>query len=206
MNLKDGIKTLEQEAIWKPAKFEDVTLAYKKIPGSRKYRFEDGDYSGVARVYDTPSEYGIHDGRVSKGLDLYYKGKPVYYANEDHKEFMAKLLPYLDSLGFDEEALIKLSNYAFKSSIRTLESFNGYVNNMFKLGVINSTSIDSHIEDIVRNDSVIKKLLQGMGINREVNSTDRNLYKTWLYDWGLNPELIDYASTLQRINIYLCNT
>ena len=127
--------------------------------------------------------------KVVKNLGLYYQNLSAVV-----DEYVVSWY----QLGFDEEALVKLSNYAFKTSVRTLESFNNYVNNMFKLGVINAPSIDNHIEDIVKNDSVIKKLLQDIGIDREVNSVDRSLYKTWLYDWNINPELISFASTLAK--------
>ncbi|MBE5739146.1 MAG: DnaD domain protein [Clostridiales bacterium] len=97
-------------------------------------------------------------------------------------------------LGFDESAILKLSGYAFKSSVRTLEGLNGIINSMFKSGVITSEAIDNYMEEIVRNDGVIKTILESLGINREVNSQDRNLYKTWLYDWGISQDLIDYGA------------
>lgn len=101
-------------------------------------------------------------------------------------------------LGFDESAIMKLANYAFKSSVRTLEGLNGIINNMFKSGVITSGSIDNYMAEIVKNDSVIKGVLESLGIDRMVNSQDRNLYKTWLYDWGISEELIDFAATQSK--------
>ena len=50
--------------------------------------------------------------------------------------------------------------------------------------------------EIVKNDDVIAKLLNKLGIDRKVNSVDRTFYKTWLYDWKLSEELIDYAVSL----------
>ena len=38
--------------------------------------FKKGDYSGVAKVFDEPSQYGINGGRVSK-LWLEHKGQPI---------------------------------------------------------------------------------------------------------------------------------
>lgn len=97
-------------------------------------------------------------------------------------------------LGFDEEAILKLARYAFKSSIRTLEGLNNIINNMFKSGVVTSQAIDEHMAEIIRDDGIIKSILETMGISREVNSQDRNLYKVWLYDWGLSKEVIDYGA------------
>ena len=99
-------------------------------------------------------------------------------------------------LGFVEDSIIKLADYAFRSSIRTLEGFNKIVNNMFKLGLLTSNDIDKYLEDIVRNDGFIKQILDRLGISREVNSADRSLYKTWIYSWNLNDEIIEYACSL----------
>ena len=99
-------------------------------------------------------------------------------------------------LGFEEEAIIKLSNFAFKSSIRSLESFNAHMQNMFKLGLLTSSSIDNYMEDIVKNDEEIANILQKLGIVRMVNSQDRMFYKTWMYDWKISRELLDFAEEL----------
>jgi len=127
--------------------------------------------------------------KVVKNLGLYYQN------------IMTVVDEYVTNwcqLGFDADALIKLSNYAFKTSIRTLEAFNSYVLSLFKVGVITSQTIDNYIEDIVKNDKIIKDLLCSMGINREVNATDRGLYKTWLYDWNLNADIIEYGASLAK--------
>lgn len=96
-------------------------------------------------------------------------------------------------LGFDEEVLMSLSTYAFKSSIRTLEAFNNHVMNMFKLGILTSESLDNYMQEIVKNDEFINNILNKLSLSRAVNSTDRTFYKTWLYDWKLNDDVIEYA-------------
>ena len=101
-------------------------------------------------------------------------------------------------MGFDAKAIEKLSNYAFKSNVRTLESFNNNINNMYRLGVLTSASVDNYIEDIVKSDGEISTILQELGINRGVISTDRNMYKVWLYDWNASSELIKYAVELSK--------
>ena len=121
---------------------------------------------------------------VVKNLGLYYS---------DLTEVIDTYVSSWLQLGFDEDAILKLSRLAFKSSIRTLESFDNHVNNMFKLGLLTSNSIDNYMSEIVKNDSVICQILEKLGIERKVNSMDRSFYKTWLYDWGMSADLIDYA-------------
>ena len=93
--------------------------------------------------------------KVVKNLGLYYQNLSAVV-----DEYVVGWF----QLGFDEEALLKLSGYAFKTSIRTLEAFNSYVLSMFKLGVINTKSIDNYVDDIVRNDNIIKSTLVAIGI------------------------------------------
>jgi DnaD/phage-associated family protein len=84
---------------------------------------------------------------------------------------------------------------------------------MFKLGLLSVEAIDNHISGLVKNDDIIKNILEKLGIDREVNSTDRTLYKTWLYSWELNDELINFACEesvgkylpLQYLNKVLAN-
>ncbi len=71
-----------------------------------------------------------------------------------------------------------------------------YKCNMFKLGILTSDAIDNYLQDIVKNDKEIAKILDKLGIDRNVNSNDRMFYKTWIYDWNLNSDVIEYAVTL----------
>ena len=102
------------------------------------------------------------------------------------------------TLGFDEDAIVKLSNYAFKSSIRTLEGLNNNLINMYKVGILTSEAIDNYLDDIVKNDIEIANILNKLGIVRNVNSNDRMFYKTWLYEWKLNENIINYAIDLSK--------
>ena len=102
------------------------------------------------------------------------------------------------NMGFEKDAIISLSNYAFRSNVRTLDGLNNNISNMYKLGVLTVASLDSYMQDIVKNDSVIANILQELDINRGVISSDRSMYKTWLYGWGISQDLIDYAVGLSK--------
>lgn len=102
------------------------------------------------------------------------------------------------SMGFETDAILALSNYAFKSNIRTLEGLNNSINNLFKLGLLTSANIDNYLAGIVKNDGVIRQILADLGIERSVISMDRTMYKTWMCDWKLTDEIIAYAIELSR--------
>lgn len=122
--------------------------------------------------------------RVVKNLGLYYGDLSVIVDT-----YIVEWL----QLGFDSDAIIKLSNYAFKSSIKSMESLNIQMQNMYKLGILSSDAIDNYLQDIVKNDEFIARILDRLGIVRNVNSQDRMFYKTWIYDWDMSQELIDFA-------------
>ena len=108
LDLAEAIQKGEQK--WAPKKFESLAAFNDALP-SPWYKFEDGDYSGTAKIYDTPSEYGINEGRVSK-FQLNHKGKPIlnydrgwdtpdgkFKIDPQHQEFYDKILSFLDSYG-----------------------------------------------------------------------------------------------------------
>ncbi len=97
------------------------------------------------------------------------------------------------NLGFEPDAIIKLANYCFKFSIRTLEGMNGKMNQLFKLGLLTSDAIDDYLYDLAKDDEKIEAILNKLGLDRCVNSSDRNMYRIWQYTWQISDELIEYA-------------
>ena len=100
LDLAEAIQQGEPQ--WTPKEFKDVTTAYSNVPGRKVYRFSDGDYTGTDRVWDFPNERNINEGRTSS-INAYFKNKPIneYTENGIHKEFLDKLLTFLDSYGLD---------------------------------------------------------------------------------------------------------
>lgn len=97
------------------------------------------------------------------------------------------------NLGFDQSALAKLSMYCFTSGIKTLQGLNTTVNKMFKLGIVTSEAIDIYINELNCFDDKIEEIIAEFGLGRNVNKFDRALYTTWVNDWNMPGELIDYA-------------
>lgn len=126
---------------------------------------------------------------VVKNLGLWYDNLETVVDNY--------ISPWV-AMGFEIEAIEKLSEYAFKSNIRTLAGLNGNINQMFKLGLLTLISIDNYIDDIVKNDVVIANIIADLGIERNVIATDRTMYKTWIYDWETSQEVLDYAVELAK--------
>lgn len=107
-----------------------------------------------------------------------------------------------NNLGFDNQTQVMLANYCFTSSIRTLEGMNGKIQQLFKKGLVTIEAINDYLNQIIKNDDKIEVVLTKLGIERKVNSLDRTLYKTWMFDWNISNDLLDYAIS-QSVGAYL---
>ena len=141
---------------------------------------------------------------VSKTLGLYYQNLEnvvdTYIADWTNK-------------GYDDETLLFISNYCFKQSIRTLDGMNTIIQKFYKLGLVSLASIDQYISSILKNDELVREILESLGLLRSVSSLDREFYKTWTNNWGFLHEQIllvsecakDKNSPMPYINKILAN-
>lgn len=105
------------------------------------------------------------------------------------------------NLGYDINALTKLSMYCFTSGVKTLQGLNSTVNKMFKLGIVTAEAIDIYINELNCFDDKIEEIINEFGLGRNVNKFDRSLYNTWVNDWKMPLNLIDYAVKLSKDKI-----
>ncbi len=92
--------------------------------------------------------------------------------------------------GYDEETLKNIAKYCLKASIRTMEGMNNTILKFYKLGLVNSQSINQYIENIVASDKQIQEVLERCNLLRNVNSWDRDTYRTWSETWNLPHDVI----------------
>ena len=97
------------------------------------------------------------------------------------------------SLGFEADAIIKIANFCFRYSVRTLEGLHGKINQMYRQGLLTVDSIDEYIQDLAKNDDNIIKILQKLGIDRNVSSSDRSMYNIWINTWHIQDDLLEFA-------------
>ena len=126
---------------------------------------------------------------VNKELGIYYEDLT--------KEIDTYVVPWVN-MGFDIETLKLVADNCFKSSIKTLEGFNGIVNKLFKLGIVSLNSYMQYISDSLAVDEKIKKVLVALNLSRNVNNMDRNFYSTWTNDWGFADEVVLYGASLSK--------
>ncbi|MBQ3494469.1 MAG: DnaD domain protein, partial [Clostridia bacterium] len=124
---------------------------------------------------------------ITKSLGLYY---------ENLEPVVDNYITKWDSLGYDTPTLTTLANYCFKNSIRTLEQMDSQIQKLFKLGIVSEQSLGQYMGEIVEENQQIKQVLEKLGLYRNVNSYDREIYFVWTKDWEMPQELINHALEL----------
>lgn len=124
---------------------------------------------------------------VVKNLGLYY---------DDLTKVIETYVVKWQQMGYSQETLSLISDYSFKSSIRTLEGFDGVVQKLFKLGIVSTDALNEYLDDLLATDSKISTILDKLNIKRNVNAYDRTYYKTWTQIWNFSDDMIELATSL----------
>lgn len=118
----------------------------------------------------------------------------VYYQNLDAvvEEYVATWL----RRGYDDETLLAVAKYCFKSGIRTLAGVSSIIDKLYKNGVVNLDSLNAYLAAIANVDEIIQNVLNKCGLDRRVTANDRALFRIWTENWGLPVDLIEYVAEL----------
>lgn len=100
--------------------------------------------------------------------------------------------------GYAKEALVSISKYCFKHSLRTLEAMDKLIQKWYTLGIVSTQAIAEYVQEHLQTDKTIQKVLDTCGIVRNVNSWDRSFYRTWTYSWKIEDDIILYCAELAR--------
>ena len=143
------------------------------------------------------SEIELYEDEKSKAIAIaktLTKNLGLYYENIE---------PVVDNYifgwinkGFTENMLNEISNYCFKTNVRTLEGMNRVLEKFHKLGILTETGLAQFFDDVLANDKKIKTVLESLGLSRNVNQFDRDKYKVWTDSWHFGDDIIAYACTL----------
>ena len=98
--------------------------------------------------------------------------------------------------GFDDETLLAIAKYCFKSGIRTLAGMSSIMDKLYKNGIVNLVSLDNYFAVMSDTDAKIQSILAKCGLDRRTTANDRLLYKTWTEVWNMPLELILFAAEL----------
>lgn len=118
----------------------------------------------------------------------------VYYQNLDVviEEYVVGWI----QKGYDDETLLAVAKYCFKSGIRTLNGLAGVLDKLYKNGITTLASLEQYLFSIAQKDEIIQTVLAKAGLDRKVISNDRMLYKTWTENWEISQDAVMYAAEL----------
>lgn len=183
-----------------------IFIAKKHKKSSKSLNFEKLDEI-ITRYYENhiQSENEINEFELRRE-NLFELAKNVtktlgvFYS--DLSPVMENYILEWKNLGFEDETILEIAKFCFKTSIRTLENMDKKIKKFFKLGLISLNAIENYIEELASEDENIKEILQKLNINRNVNLWDRNNYRIWVKDWLISNELINYACQLAQGKTY----
>lgn len=95
--------------------------------------------------------------------------------------------------GFQDETLLAIAKYCFRSGIRTLQGYANIIDKLYKKGVTTLETLEIYLNSIAEANNKIKSLLDKMGLERNVTSADRALLATWT-EWNMPWELVMFAA------------
>lgn len=149
-------------------------------------------YYEVKRIsIDEISDFEEHKTLLLQTAKNVCKNIAVYYENLE--TVVEKYISHWFDLGHTSQSLSTLANFCFKHSTRTLEGLDNLVMRLYKKGIVSEEAISEYLVSIVKQDEEVKAVLTRLGINRNVNSQDREFFKTWKYTWNMPAELFDLA-------------
>lgn len=98
------------------------------------------------------------------------------------------------SRGYDDETLLAIAKYCFRSGIRTLAGLASVLDKLYANGVTSVAALENYFEDVAQKDRQIKTVLENAGIERNVTNNDRTLFKTWTTKWNMPFDVICFAA------------
>ncbi len=108
----------------------------------------------------------------------------------------------LISEGFDAEAVKLIARYCALTNKRNLADMAAVAEDFYKQGCITADSVQSYLDSIAKNDSVIRRIILATGFTRAVTPNDRNFYQNWSANWGFSDEEILDAAMLSEGKAY----
>ena len=122
---------------------------------------------------------------VNKSIGVYYQSVDMIV-----DEYIVKWL----NKGYDDETLLAIAKYCFKSGTRTLNGLDSIIDKLYKNGITTLAALDEYLRVIAVKDELIHSVLTLGGMSRKVTANDRQLYKTWTETWSMPHDVIEYVA------------
>ncbi|MCQ2387564.1 MAG: DnaD domain protein [Clostridia bacterium] len=174
-NILFAAKTLKKGSI---KKLDDFILELYSLKCFSKEEIEEYSLK-KKQVYDLTL-------RINKALSIY-----VDVIAPEIDNFVSKWITF----GFDDQTLLLIANYCFKTGKNTLQQMDELVNKLKDGGSITFSSVGDFFESQKKNDEFIKKFLSILGLTRNPTPWDRDNLHIWK-SWNFSDEMIVKAAEL----------
>ena len=141
---------------------------------------------------------------INRTLGLYYE--------DVSNQVETYINPWL-AMGFQPETLLKIAQNCYLKAKRTLNALNDTVQELYNNGIVTENAYQNYLETQNKVKDKIAKILNLLGIQRNVTSLDIEFWQRWSQIWGFDDELINFAvetakkrgSTLSYVNTILAD-
>jgi DnaD/phage-associated family protein len=181
----------------------NILLLAKKVSAKTKnYSFEMLDklltkyFELKLMSFGEMEEYEANKSDLTALAREINKAIGIYYESVEN-EIDVYVLPWL-AKGFNEQTLVQIANFCFKSNVRTLDGMDRTVQKFHKLGLTSLGGINTYLNDVMLVDGKIKEILSALNLDRRVNNFDRSFYKTWTSTYNFGDDVIMYAVSLSK--------
>lgn len=146
-------------------------------------RFSKEEISSYTKEKKFAFELAI---KINKALSIYMEVVDTVVDNYTNKWL---------SFGYEEQTLMYIANYCFRSNKNTLEQMDELIEKLYQRGFITLSSVSDYFESIKRTNEFISKLLSVCGVNRKPTDWDRENLNMWK-SWNFSEDMILEAGKL----------
>ena len=167
---------------------------------------KDCKTGGMTRLDSKLTEYYKRGAMSVKEIEVYEQEKTRLYdlaraINKTIGVYYQSLDAIVDEYitawlrrGYDDETLLAIAKYCFKSGIRNLSGLASVIDKLYKNGVTSLDTLDRYLDNLAETDERIQRVLVKCGLDRRTTSSDRQLYKTWTESWGMPQDVIEFVA------------
>lgn len=116
--------------------------------------------------------------------------------------YMQNSAPYIENYvnvwynyGYSFLCMKSIANYCFKHGMNSFEDMNGFINGLYKEGVVTDQNVGEHIAKLETDDRFIKEILTVCGLTRKPINWDRENLTRWR-SWNFSDTMILEAAKL----------
>ena len=161
---------------------------------------------GIARLDARLTEYYKRGAMSVKEIEAYEQQKARLYElaraiNKTIGVYYQSLDTIVDEYvtawlrrGYDDETLLAIAKYCFKSGIRNLNGLASVIDKLYKQGVTSINTLETYLARLAETDERIQSVLIKCGLDRRTTASDRQLYKTWTESWGMPQDVIEFVA------------